>query len=282
MAPRLIKHGTENGYREEIKSGKACNRCLNAHRVFGRQYRAVGKSQGLKYGKNDVLDHLYTGRKQDAVRTVPDMSQGQPTGVPVGRAESNSEDRNPSGLADRLGSVLASAMGRSDGPTGDDYLQTDEIPDYLRSVDDDPEPTDSEYYSEPEVEYVLNQAGLEKIEENLGTYLSIVGMTAEMIDPYCGSALADNFENIVKRWTKVIAHYPKAAELFLDGKGGVIMTWIGAIQATWPVLMAIYHHHLARDIVVRDGRVFRRDGAKRPMPDATMPPMPDDFNYSAI
>jgi hypothetical protein len=159
---------------------------------------------------------------------------------------------------------------------------TEERPDYLTDIEADPEPVDAEYTQEPEMEFILNAAGMEKIEQNLGTYLSVVGMTAEMIDPYCGSILADNFDNIVKRWTKVIAHYPKAAELFLDGKGGVIMNWIGGLQATWPVLIAIYHHHLARDIQVKDGRVFRRDGANRPMPDATMPPMPDDFNYSAV
>jgi hypothetical protein len=120
-----------------------------------------------------------------------------------------------------------------------------------------------------------------KIEENLGTYISVIGITMEMVDPYCGAALANNLPKMVERWTKVIAHYPKAANLFLDSKGGVIMQWIGAIQASWPFLWAIYEHHLARTIRVHNGVVERKVG-DNPFQgfDATMPPMQDKFAYT--
>lgn len=282
MAPKLIKHGTEQGYREEIKTGDACIRCRNGHRQFDRQYSKAYRAKGLKYRTDQVLDHLYTPGKTSA---KPVQTQARPVDPTQDTARMDGDRPDSSGqpsTGQRLADALSAAMGRSgQGEPGNPYVMTEERPDYLTDIDPDPEPTDSEYYSEPETEYVLNAAGLEKIEENLGTYLSIVGMTAEMIDPYCGSVLAENFDNIVKRWTKVIAHYPKAAELFLDGKGGVIMNWIGALQATWPVLMAIYHHHLARDIQVKNGRIYRRDGAVRTV-DPTMPPQPDDFNYSAV
>lgn len=278
---RMVKHGTEQGYRAEIATGEACPRCRNGHRVFDSQYKKAGKAKGLKFKTDQVLDHLYTPgrtvgqRRADTVQAAPVKPAVKPA-----RTDGNGPDRAGEGsLGERLGSLLASAVGRSDSEPDNPYVPTEDTPDYLSEVDPDPEPVGTEYYDEPETEYVLNAAGLEKIEENLGTYLSIVGMTAEMIDPYCGAILADNFDNIVKKWTKVIGRYPKAAELFLDGKGGTIMCWIGAIQATWPVLMAIYHHHLSRDIQIKDGRVFRRDGAVRNV-DATMPPM-DDFNYSA-
>jgi hypothetical protein len=283
MVPKLIKHGTEQGYREELKQGNPCNRCRNGHREFDRQYSRAYKAKGIKYKTDQVVDHLYTPGK---TRGAAAQSQARPVnpspGPPGDDRDATAGPGQPS-LGQRLSDALSAAVGRSGSEPENDYVTTDDPPGYLSSVDPDPEPSDGENWGqEPETEYVLNTAGLEKIEQNLGTYLSIVGMTAEMIDPYCGPILADNFDNIVKRWTKVIAHYPKAAELFLDGKGGVIMTWIGAIQATWPVLMAIYHHHLARDIQVRNGREFRRDGAQRPVPDSTMPPMPDDFNYSAL
>jgi hypothetical protein len=186
-------------------------------------------------------------------------------------------------MRDRLGTALGAVMG---GPSVDGenspYVANDPPPDYLTEIDADPEPDDAEYYSDGEAEYVINAVGLAKIEENLGTYLSIVGMTGSMIDPYCGSVLADQLPVMVNKWSKVIAHYPRAAEMFLDGKGGIIFTWIAALQATWPVLMAFYHHHLARDVEVKNGRVFRKDGAVRPGVDSTMPPMPDDFSYSAV
>lgn len=275
----MVKHGSERGYREEIKVGEACPRCRNGHREFDRQYSRSYKSKGIKYKTDQVIDHLY---KPGKTSPKPVQAKASPVNPAVNPARTDGDGRDSPGqasLGQRLSDALAGAMGRAGSEPDNPYVPTEDTPDYLSEVDPDPEPVGTEYYDEPETEYVLNAAGLEKIEENLGTYLSIVGMTAEMIDPYCGAILADNFDNIVKKWTKVIGRYPKAAELFLDGKGGTIMCWIGAIQATWPVLMAIYHHHLSRDIQIKDGRVFRRDGAVRNV-DATMPPM-DDFNYSA-
>ena len=280
MTTTLIKHGSEAGYREEIKLGDACTRCRNGHREFDRQYSKPYRAKGLKYTRGQVIDHLYTPGKTRGKPAYATARPATPRQVPASAPEVNGDSPVQSSLGNRLSDALAGAVGRS-GVLGDNpYVTTEERPEYLSDIEPDPEPDDSDFGPEPDAEYILNAAGLEKIEENLGTYLSIVGMTAEMIDPYCGSILAENFDNIVKRWTKVIAHYPKAAELFLDGKGGVIMNWIGALQATWPVLLAVYHHHLARDIQVKDGRVFRRDGAVRNV-DPTMPPMPDDFNYSA-
>jgi hypothetical protein len=156
----------------------------------------------------------------------------------------------------------------------------EEPPDYLRPVEPDPEPS-GEWSEVKTEEFVINAAQLKTIEENMGTYLSVVGMTVEMIDPYCGPILADNFDNIVSKWTKVVSHYPKAAQLFLDSKGGTVFAWIGALQATWPFLYALYEHHLSRTIQTRDGIVYRRNGDGTSVPDATTPPMPESFAYSA-
>jgi hypothetical protein len=283
----MAKHGSEAGYDAERRSGQnVCSRCRNAHRVFARQYRPAGKAAGLKFGYRDVIDQHYSGDGKPRIgkggaRTTPTPSAVTTAGVqsePVAGERETADVPLRQRFAGVLDGLMTSVQVPSDNPA---YVADESPPDYLSSVDPDPDPIDDTFGNEPEVEYVINEAGLAKIEENLGTYLSIVGMTGSMLDPYCGSVLADQLPVMVNKWTKVIAHYPKAAELFLDGKGGIIFAWIAALQATWPVLLAFYHHHLARDIQVKDGRVFRKDNAVRPGFDGTMPPMPDNFNYSA-
>jgi len=288
----MAKHGSEAGYDAERRSGQnVCNRCRNAHRVFARQYRPAGKAQGLKFGYREVIDHHYSGDGKPQINSGRSAASARPAPPPVAesspaaQSEPVAGERETAGVPLRerfagvLGGLMTGVQMPDDNPS---YVADESPPDYLSAVDADPEPSDPEFGGEPTVEYVINEAGLAKIEENLGTYLSIVGMTGSMIDPYCGSTLADNLPNMVAKWSKVIAHYPKAAELFLDGKGGVIFTWIAALQATWPVLLAVYHHHLARDVEVKNGRVFRRDNAQHGSVDSTMPPFPDNFNYSAM
>lgn len=289
MATQLAKHGSEAGYRAEISHGEACPRCRNAHRQFDKQYTKIGKRQGLKYTRYEVIDHLYRPGKA-RVTTVPDQRvpetyRPQPASEP---ARTDGEPMPSAGQASdmpgpepTIGERLTAGLRNLASKHDQEYVETDEYPDYLTPIAPDAEPGDEEWSEIRDEEFVINAAGMKLIEENLGTYLSIVGMTAEMIDPYCGPILAENFDNIVNRWSKVIAHYPKAAKLFLDTKGGTIFAWIGALQATWPVLYAIYEHHLARTVKTQGTTVFRR-GANGQMPDATMPPMTDTYQYSAV
>lgn len=270
MANRLIKHGTEAGYKAEIQADNGvCNRCRNAHRVYARQYSKANKAKGIKYTNHDVIDHLYSPSQFDPNkgRSQPGQRVGQPraterpaephvydyTGPDLGEPEPSAQTEPGPSLADRL----SDGMRRLVMPGSNDYVNENDIPDYLHESEPDPEP--AEEWEGPEGdEYVINKAGMVLIEENLGTYLSVVGITLEMIDPYCGPILADNFENIVGRWTKVIAKYPRAAKLFMSKEGGTIMSWIGALQATWPVLLAIYDHHLAKNVKVDNlGRAYR-------------------------
>jgi hypothetical protein len=153
---------------------------------------------------------------------------------------------------------------------------------YVHEIDDvdqpgpDWEPVDDE-------EFVINAKALATIQENLGTYLSIIGMTAEMIDPICGGALAGNMDNMVSKWSRVIAHYPKAAALFMDSTGGIIFAWIGALQATWPFLYAVYQHHLAKTIVMApNGQIYRKSEIPNPSNNGQMTdPLQPQFQYSA-
>lgn len=294
MPSKLIRHGSNAGYKAELDRGdEPCNRCRSARRVYQTQYTKSGKARGIKYTNDQVIDHLYTGsadgrRKRNDTNRVPPASQT--TGDGPDRIRDPSAEpgtygpqagSEPAG-GPSVGERLRAAMGRLNIPgANDDYVATEEAPDYLHTVDSDPEPT-GEWSEVKDEEFVINAAGMRMIEENMGTYLSIVGMTVEMIDPYCGPVLAENFDNMVNRWSKVVAHYPKAAALFLDSKGGTLFAWIGALQATWPVLYAIYEHHLSKNIKVENGNVFRRNDAHPGGGvDATTPPMPEQFAYTA-
>jgi hypothetical protein len=288
---KLVRHGTNNGYRAEIAMGEACDRCKAAHRVFQTQYTRDNRAKGLKYKGDTVLDHLDGKVQQKSgnvpIRTAytvgtapsrPAYDQPLPTDPDETGPDSAAPGRDGPSLADR---IKALAVGTPDN----DYVNDDSIPDYITvgGINPDPEPDGQEYEQIPEdsSEFIINAAGMAKIEDSLGTYLSIVGMTMEMVDPYCGPVLAENFDNIVHRWAKVIGKYPKAAELFMDGKGGTIMLWIGAIQATWPVLFAMYEHHFSKNVQTSGGNVFRRASTDNGRFDPTMPPMPDNFQYSA-
>lgn len=283
MDRKLIRHGSNAGYRAELAAnGEACPRCHKAHLVYQTQYSRSAKAAGIKYAGADVIDHLYQasteqkpGRPSPRARTA--VNQPEPEGMPS-PAQPDPElygaaaERTGPTLADRLGARIRDMV----VPEGDNPYVPEDAPDYLTAVDPDPEP-EGEWTEVSDAEFVINAAGMRKIEENLGTYLSVVGMTAEMIDPYCGAVVAENFDNMVSKWSRVVAHYPAAAKLFLDSKGGVIFAWIAAVQATWPVLWAVYEHHGAKTIEVKNGQVYRRNqnGIDPNKFDATMPPMAD-------
>lgn len=288
MATKLARHGTEAGYKSEIKQGKSCERCKNAHIVYNRQFTKKGKAAGLQYGSHDALDHLYKSGPQSAAlgrsgsgqgraqAGAPPMAPGTPETDATGTGGSGSDagDQSRPSMAERLRSGLF-------GGNSADFVESDEGHPYITETDPDPEPQGEDWARVGnDDDFVINDAGMRAIEDNMGTYLSIVGMTLEMVDPYCGSIAADNFDNMISKWAKVVAHYPSAAKLFLDGKGGIVFTWIAAIQATWPLLYAIFEHHLARTVELRDGIAYRRTQNGQSPVDATMPPAPDTYNYS--
>lgn len=298
MAQQLARHGSEAGYNSELKTGNICDRCRAAHRVWSRRKSTKGKAEGLgQFSSKDVIDHLdlrahasnrprvqAAPPRRDATRTAkaapadPAHTDAMPQAGP--------ETQPQSQAGPKLGERLSASLRNLVVPGNNDYVNEDGSPDYLHPIDPDPEPSDDgggQWAGVGDEEFVINKAGMALIEDNLGTYLSVIGITMDMIDPYCGPILAENFDNIVGRWTKVIARYPRAASLFMSKDGGTLMTWIGALQATWPVLYAVYEHHLSKKIQTdREGRVYRVDmpqNANGHNVDATMPPMPG-YNYT--
>lgn len=295
MPTKLAKHGSEAGYREELKTGNVCERCRNGHRVFDTQYSRRNKDKGLKYGRYDVLDGQYkpnqprglqgTGqtRPEPTGQHRPRHAPEPPTEPPASTAgDSDSPDftlsAEPTGpsLADRFGSML----GKMPRNVGNEYVEESGMPDYLHTVDPDPEPGDGSTSPIKGDEFVITQQSMILIEDNLGTYLSVVAMTLSLADPYCAPN-DDEIDELVKRWSKVISRYPSAAKLFMSKGGGVIMDWIGALQATWPILYRVYEHHLSNTVKTDKGRVYRvQPSTNGQTVDATMPPMPD-YDYSA-
>jgi hypothetical protein len=285
MPRKLVKHGSNSGYRAELDSGqKPCKRCNNAHLVFQTQYSKAGRASGLKYRGDMVIDHLY-GKGTPSNPARPTYAPGTPQDGPaddnsgytveavhVG-PEPSAAGSGPS-LADRIRGIVI-------GEPENDYVEDPEYPDYLSGtpIDPDPDPEDPDYskVSEDSSDYVINAAGMAKIEDSLGTYLSIFGITIELIDPYCGPVLAANMDDIVKKWSKVIAKYPKAADMFMEGKGGTIMTWLAAIQATWPFLFALYEHHLSKTVQMQNGVIYRKNDNPHQQAD----PLQPQFNYTA-
>lgn len=285
MAQRLAKHGSNAGYKAEQKTGQICDRCRRAHNVYNKQFTRAGKAAGLKYASYDVIDHLYKAgpvRRPEPrrVQPEPELTRTSASSSEL-QPEPSPEPSTPEpGLS--LGQRLSSAI-RGVTVPGDRYVEDSEIPDYLRTIDPDPEPADPDNAEVITDDFVITRESMALIEENMGTYLSVIGMTLEMVDPYCGPILADNFDNIVGRWSKVVARYPAAAKMFMSKGGGTIMDWIGAIQATWPVLYAIYEHHLSRSVVTEKGKVYRVNqsaNGQTQTVDPTMPPMQDQFAYT--
>jgi hypothetical protein len=292
VTQRLVKHGTEAGYNAERQLGNICDRCAAAHRVWSRRKGNKGKREGLgKYTSYDVIDHLDLRAKrppQNASAPPPIASaipgpraSGSATAAPRQPEEDTALPPNASAppepsLGDRLASRIRDLT--IGGPIEPEYVEENDNG-YVHTIEDTDDPGPG-WEPADDVEFVITKQSLATIQENLGTYLSIVGMTAEMIDPYCGGAIAANFDNMVQKWSKVIAHYPKAANLFLDGTGGIIFTWIGAIQATWPVLYALYQHHLAKSIMVApNGQIYRK--GENPNNGQVVDALQPEFQYSA-
>jgi hypothetical protein len=276
MATKLVRHGTNEGYKAESKDDNVCERCRNAHRVYQSQYSKAGKARGIKYTGHQVIDHLYqSANRSRADRTVPQSTEGRSSLGPDQSTEPSQRESEPSAqsqaqpsLADRLAEGISLiATPKDDNP----YVETGEYPDYLTPIGPDPEPAGDDWSKVKPDEYVVTQANMVLIEDNMGTYLSILSMTMSLMDPYC-TPNDDEIDALVKRWSKVVSRYPRAAKLFMSEGSGIIMDWIGAIQATWPILFRIYEHHLSGAVKTDKGKVYRvtQNGSQTTV-DATMP-----------
>lgn len=247
MTVNTIQHGTRNGYRKGCKDDNTCpkgSNGLTCHEASNKYQRDLKQLRNLS-------------RQRTPVRTV--IKPGA-QGIRVGLGMPRTEPRDTA-----TGPGPGESWPSQDMPTFDP-------PDSLvnAQVSDDPEPQESgqDVYNQPE--FIITPGMRNDIAGKLGLFAAIIGMPFEAIDPYCGGIFAANVDKMIDAYLPLILRSPGAVKFFISKTGGWL-DWIKALEATWPVVVAVYSHHLARTV--------QRD--TRPRPDATMPPGGDDFNYTA-
>jgi hypothetical protein len=251
MAINTIQHGTRSGYRHGCRDRNTCPgnekgvKCIDAANQYNRDMRAAHRQ----------------ARNRTSVKVGSTRREPRAGGYRVALGIPSSQPRD---------------AGTGPGP-GDTWPNPDmpvhDAPDSLvnAQVADDPEPAESgqDVYNQPE--FIVTPTMKNDIAGKLGLFAAIIGMPFEAIDPYCGGIFAANVDNMINAYLPIITRSPGAVKFFMSKTGGWL-DWIKALEATWPVVVAVYSHHLAKTV--------QRDN--RPRPDATMPPQPaDDFNYTA-
>lgn len=125
--------------------------------------------------------------------------------------------------------------------------------------------------------------------DNAASLAGMLGMPllafAQAVDPYCGSALASQYENIIDHTLPLILRSKRAVNFFTS-KDSDWLLWFGLIQSLWPVATAVFKHHVVRTVeVVRDeqGRPFARPRAagSEGHGDHLQPEPHPEFNYAA-
>lgn len=234
-----IRHGTRAGYKRGCTRDNMCQ--PNEHGITCRE-------ASNKYQK-DRLDLQRRAR----TRTSPIQARTSPKapGIRVTVVTPRSDEDNP-----------------QDYPQGD--IPAFEPPEFLSNARVDPDPEPGETPNEIP-DFIITPGIRNDIAGKLGLFAAIIGMPLEAIDPYCGPIFANNVDNMINSYLPIICRSPGAVKFFQSTSGGWL-DWIRALQATWPVIQALYAHHLARSV----GRDTRTP------PDATRPPMPqDNYDYTA-
>jgi hypothetical protein len=151
-------------------------------------------------------------------------------------------------------------------------------------VTPDPSPADmpdSQYVYPDEPAFVITPGIRADAKGKLALFGVLVATPLDMVDPYCGGVLSENLDNMIDKAMPLISRSPAAIK-FLTGTSGGIMEWLAFLQACWPVIVAIYAHHLGRSVVrdINTGQFVRVDKQGNRV-DATMPPVPETYEYSA-
>lgn len=72
-------------------------------------------------------------------------------------------------------------------------------------------------------------------------------------DPYCGGALADNFEKIADALVPLLCKSETVVGFFSD-TGNDWMLWVKLAMAMTPVVMAVGQHHILKTVEIRQDR----------------------------
>lgn len=248
MAINTTQHGTRNGYRHGCRDRNTCpggadgTKCIDAATKYNRDMRQAHRDAQARQGRR-----AGTRPGAGAYRVVTGTPRPEPGVTGAGQPE-------------------PVTWPSPDMPTFDapDSLRNAEVP-----ADPDPAQAEHDVYNEPE--FLVTPKIRNEIAGNLGVWAAVIGIPFEAIDPYCGKIFAQNIDGMINSYLPLITRSPGAVKFFTARSGGWL-DWVRALEATWPVIVAIYAHHLARTV--------NKD--TRPMPDATLPPQgADSFAYTA-
>jgi hypothetical protein len=123
-----------------------------------------------------------------------------------------------------------------------------------------------------------------ELEARLALLLSIPISTAAALDPVCGGAAADQLDSIVRASVPLMMQSAQIVEWFT--KGATFLLWIDLAVALQPVALAVYHHHVAGDVMVFNGQIVpaRRgpDGHLYPAEPVQPAPAADVSQYTTV
>lgn len=129
---------------------------------------------------------------------------------------------------------------------------------------DDPLPFDLKNTKGNAPDIKITKRVRDDVEGKIAFMISVTGSMAAMIDPVCGGAFLANGDAVAGKLTPIICKSPEAVQWFR--KSSNFMLYLDLLVACWPIMTAIFAHHMAKD--------------RHVITDATMPPMPDNA-YSA-
>lgn len=124
----------------------------------------------------------------------------------------------------------------------DDTVSVDDI---AGDIPDDPEPRQMPEYK-PKANVRVTASVKRDIEGKLAFAFGMAGQTWSLADPVCGSVLMESGPAMAKAYMPLICQSPDMVRWL--SKGGSFLLWADALMATWPLLQAIFAHHIARTI----------------------------------
>jgi hypothetical protein len=127
----------------------------------------------------------------------------------------------------------------------------------------------------------------QQVKDDIAGLTGLVGIPIlsllQQIDPYCGSALAQNFEPTVDAALPLICRSERIVRYFADDKSDWLL-WGKLALALKPVGQAILQHHVFRTVeVVRDehGVPHVQPRSRGGETDHQTPPVQPEFSYAA-
>lgn len=127
-----------------------------------------------------------------------------------------------------------------------------------------------------------------KVKDEAAGFAGLVGVPIlsllQAADPYCGTALAENFQPIVEAALPLILRSERAVRFFTSDDNDWL-NWIGLAMALRPVAVAIAEHHVFRTVAVErtpTGPVVRRRERGQESHGDHLTPQPQpEYNYTA-